>query len=155
MKKRNSMILYVILIMFLIALAFAYIRPAEPPLEKQETRLLPSNMLQIKVRKGYSLSQISHDLGADWRKVAELNNLEDPNLILPGQKINIIPFNGTNVVRVSWYGPGFHGKTMANGKVYNMNDAKIAAHKWLPFNTRIRLTRVDNNKSVTRKIIRY
>ena len=34
----------------------------------------------------------------------------------------------------SWYGPGFHGRTAADGSVYNQ-DAYTIAHKTLPFGT--------------------
>ena len=36
----------------------------------------------------------------------------------------------------SWYGPGFHGRTTANGESYNMY-GHTAAHKTLPFGTRL------------------
>ena len=36
----------------------------------------------------------------------------------------------------SWYGPGFHGRTTANGEVYNMYGL-TAAHKTLPFGTKL------------------
>ena len=39
----------------------------------------------------------------------------------------------------SWYGPGFHGKTTANGETYNMYATDTAAHKTLPFGTRVRI----------------
>ena len=38
----------------------------------------------------------------------------------------------------SWYGPGFHGRTTANGEVYNMYGL-TAAHKTLPFGTKLRV----------------
>ena len=38
----------------------------------------------------------------------------------------------------SWYGPYFHGRTTANGEVYNMYDF-TAAHKYLPFGTKLRV----------------
>ena len=38
----------------------------------------------------------------------------------------------------SWYGPGFHGRLTANGEVYNQY-AVSAAHKTLPFGTRLRV----------------
>ena len=38
----------------------------------------------------------------------------------------------------SWYGPGFHGRLTANGEVYN-EMALTAAHKHLPFGTRLRV----------------
>lgn len=39
----------------------------------------------------------------------------------------------------SWYGPGFHGNTTANGERYNQY-AFTAAHKSLPFNTWVKVT---------------
>lgn len=38
----------------------------------------------------------------------------------------------------SWYGPGFHGNTTANGEVYDQR-AMTAAHKTLPFGTIVRV----------------
>lgn len=51
----------------------------------------------------------------------------------------------------SWYGPGFHGKTTANGETYNQDDL-TAAHRTLPFNTIVRVVNLDNGKSVTVRI---
>lgn len=51
----------------------------------------------------------------------------------------------------SWYGPGFHGKTTANGETYNQN-ALTAAHRTLPFDTRVRVINMDNGKSVVVRI---
>lgn len=47
----------------------------------------------------------------------------------------------------SWYGPGFHGRRTANGEVFNQN-ALTAAHKSLPFGTRVKVTNLNNGKSV-------
>lgn len=47
----------------------------------------------------------------------------------------------------SWYGPGFHGKTTANGEKYNQY-AMTAAHKILPLGTQIRVTRLDNGRFI-------
>jgi rare lipoprotein A (peptidoglycan hydrolase) len=46
----------------------------------------------------------------------------------------------------SWYGPGFHGRTCADGSRYNMY-AMTAAHKTLPFGTRVRVTNQANGKT--------
>lgn len=40
----------------------------------------------------------------------------------------------------SWYGPGFHGRTTANGERFNRN-AFTAAHRTLPFGTHVRVCR--------------
>ena len=40
---------------------------------------------------------------------------------------------------ISWYGPGFYGKKTANGETFTGNDL-TAAHKTLPFGTKVRIT---------------
>ncbi len=45
----------------------------------------------------------------------------------------------------SWYGPGFHGKKTSNGERYDQ-EAMTAAHKLLPFGTRLRVTNLDNGR---------
>jgi rare lipoprotein A len=54
--------------------------------------------------------------------------------------------------KVSWYGNGFHGELTASGKIFNQNKL-TAAHKKLPFGTRVEITNLRNNKTVTVKII--
>jgi rare lipoprotein A len=51
----------------------------------------------------------------------------------------------------SWYGPNFHGKLTANGEIYNMY-AYTAASKTLPMNTKIKVTNLNNSKSVIVRI---
>ena len=53
--------------------------------------------------------------------------------------------------RASWYGPGFHGNLTANGEVYDQH-AMTAAHKTLPFGTRLRVTNMANGQSVVVRI---
>lgn len=45
----------------------------------------------------------------------------------------------------SWYGPGFHGRTMANGQIFNMYDENVVAHKKLPFGTRVEIINPRTN----------
>jgi rare lipoprotein A len=51
----------------------------------------------------------------------------------------------------SWYGPGFDGNLTANGERFNQN-AMTAAHKHLPFGTRLRVTNMDTGRSVIVRI---
>jgi rare lipoprotein A len=51
----------------------------------------------------------------------------------------------------SWYGPGFHGKKTANGERFNTNDL-TAAHKTLPFGTKLQVTNERTGKSVVVRI---
>jgi rare lipoprotein A len=51
----------------------------------------------------------------------------------------------------SWYGADFHGKQTANGERYDMN-GMTAAHKLLPFGTMLKVTSLENGKSVTVRV---
>jgi len=57
----------------------------------------------------------------------------------------------TQYMNASWYGTPYHGRKTANGETYNMYD-HTAAHKTLPFGTKLRLTNEANRKSVTVRI---
>ena len=47
----------------------------------------------------------------------------------------------------SFYGKDFHGRTTANGEIFNMNEM-VAAHPSYRFGTRLRVTNLDNKKIV-------
>ena len=47
----------------------------------------------------------------------------------------------------SWYGSDFHNKKTANGETYNMNDY-TAAHRTLPLPSMVKITNLENGKSV-------
>ncbi|WP_207779239.1 septal ring lytic transglycosylase RlpA family protein [Zavarzinia aquatilis] len=64
---------------------------------------------------------------------------------IPGAQSEKVVQEFTGVA--SWYGPGFHGRRTANGEKFNQNEL-TAAHKTLPFNTRVRVTSVSNGRSV-------
>ncbi|MFK8028618.1 MAG: septal ring lytic transglycosylase RlpA family protein [Gammaproteobacteria bacterium] len=51
----------------------------------------------------------------------------------------------------SWYGPKFHGRKTANGETYNMHGIS-AAHKSLPLGTWVRVTNLDNQRSLDLRI---
>ena len=51
----------------------------------------------------------------------------------------------------SWYGPGFHGKSTANGEAYDQN-ALTAAHRTLPLPSLVRVTNLDNGRSVVLRV---
>jgi rare lipoprotein A len=50
----------------------------------------------------------------------------------------MIPILTTLSVISSWYGPGFHGRSSANGERFNQYQL-TAAHKSLPFGTRLKV----------------
>lgn len=49
--------------------------------------------------------------------------------------------------KISWYGPGFHGRLTANGEVFDKNELTMA-HNKLPFGSRVRVTNLNNGRSV-------
>ena len=51
----------------------------------------------------------------------------------------------------SWYGPGFHGRTTANGEKFDMYEL-TAAHKTLPFGTRVVVHNPRTGKDVVVRI---
>lgn len=51
----------------------------------------------------------------------------------------------------SWYGPGFDGKSTANGERYDQN-ALTAAHRTLPMPSIVRVTNLNNGRSIKVRI---
>ncbi len=75
-----------------------------------------------------------------------------PVAVLPEPKLRVIP----DVVRVitgeaSWYGPGFYGNHTANGEIYRPG-TMTAAHRNLPFGTKVRVTNLRNGRSAVIRI---
>lgn len=77
----------------------------------------------------------------------QVPNKPDPNR----QQISIGPVRFRTNGWASWYGPGFHGNMSASGEVFNQN-AMTAAHRTLPFGTRVQVTNLDNGRSVVVRI---
>jgi rare lipoprotein A len=51
----------------------------------------------------------------------------------------------------SWYGPGFHGHMTADGEVYDQNGIS-AAHATLPLPVSVRVTNLDNGRSLVVRV---
>ncbi len=62
-------------------------------------------------------------------------------------------FRSGNVQKgiASWYGSDFHGKLTSNQEIYNMH-ALTAAHKTLPFGAYVKVTNLNNGKSIVVRI---
>ncbi len=59
--------------------------------------------------------------------------------------------NYDRIGTASWYGGAFHGRRTANGERFNMH-AMTAAHPTLPLSTLVRVTNLDNGRSITVRI---
>jgi len=62
-------------------------------------------------------------------------------------KSNVVLSDG----KASYYGAAFHGKTTANGEVFDAS-AFTAAHLTFPFGTWLKVTNLENGKSVTVRV---
>jgi rare lipoprotein A len=51
----------------------------------------------------------------------------------------------------SYYADKYHGRTTANGEIFNM-DKLTAAHRTLPFGTMVKVTHLGSQRSVTVRI---
>ena len=60
-------------------------------------------------------------------------------------------FNHVETGVASWYGPGFHGKSTANGEPYDQS-ARTAAHRTLQMPSIVRVTNLDNGMSTVVRI---
>ena len=80
--------------------------------------------------------------------------IESPELAPapPAPRVKVVP----DVVQVitgeaSWYGPGFYGNRTANGEIYRPG-TMTAAHRTLPFGTKVRVTNLWNGRSAVIRI---
>lgn len=114
------------------------------------------------VKRGDTLWGLAKDtFGVSIKEIAKANNIENPDRIYPGQKIRVrVPDAAENVtpevperseVVASWYGKEYHGRPMANGKIYNMY-ANTIAHRTLPLGTKVELTN-PNTGQVVRAVV--
>ena len=59
--------------------------------------------------------------------------------------------SGTETGLASFYSESYNGKKTANGEIYNSSEY-TAAHKKLPFNTKVKVTNLSNGKTVKVRI---
>ncbi|MDT8436287.1 MAG: septal ring lytic transglycosylase RlpA family protein [Gemmatimonadota bacterium] len=65
--------------------------------------------------------------------------------------LSSVPSGWSEEGEASWYGPGFHGRRTASGEVYDM-EAMTAAHRRLPFGTRVEVRNLDNGRRTVVRI---
>jgi rare lipoprotein A len=86
-----------------------------------------------------------------------LDTIKEKNLTLPEVKIDsVVEYKGKfkpykKNAHASYYADRFHGKRTASGKIFDMNRL-TAAHKKLPFGTKVKVTNESNGKTVVVEI---
>lgn len=74
---------------------------------------------------------------------------EDTEVQYTASEIGAIIASSTG--KASWYGTNFHGRRTANGEIFNCEQL-TAAHRSLPFGSMVRVTNLNNNRSVVVRI---
>ena len=87
----------------------------------------------------------------DITEIREAITIQDVRTVAP-----VRPIPASKLIEVvqgaaSWYGPGFYGRTTANGERFS-NGTLTAAHRTLPFGTKVRVTNLSNGRSVVVRI---
>ena len=75
---------------------------------------------------------------------------EDPSFESPPKPPKRLVIS-TSTGEASWYGPGFFGNRTANGEVFRPG-TMTAAHRTLPFGTKVKVTNLRNGKEMIVRI---
>jgi peptidoglycan lytic transglycosylase len=114
-----------VLPMLLLAAAFLFAGCTESKVMVDQAKVItnpgPAKPAPYKIGKPYQVEGIWYYPKADYR------------------------YSETGIA--SWYGPGFHGNRTANGEVYDQNGL-TAAHKTLPMPSLVRVTNLENGRSI-------
>ena len=87
----------------------------------------------------------------DITEIRDAITIQDVRTVAP-----VRPLPASKLIQVvqgaaSWYGPGFYGRTTANGERFSKGTL-TAAHRTLPFGTKVRVTNLSNGRSVVVRI---
>jgi len=132
------------------ALAAAQTSAKEKSSPAQEDKGEQSEWISYTVKRGDTLSALAEKkFNVPLQEIMRDNGLQNPSLLRTGQKlrIRVAGYQEPQPVTASWYGRNHHGRTMANGKTFDMNAATLA-HRILPFGTRVELVNPGTGQSV-------
>ncbi len=125
-------------VLLVVTLAACAVPPEAPVPPRAAQPSAPTQAPQAPAQRGEPVLRIEPLDGGDAAPVAELATA---------------PRKGAPLAQgmASWYGPRFHGRRTASGERYDMH-AHTAAHKTLPFGTRVRVRSVHTGKEVVVRI---
>jgi len=96
----------------------------------------------------------SSDLAIREVQPIQVQDQQPGNLLVPSQPIaasSNLQVRSVTTGQASWYGPGFYGGRTANGDVLRRGDF-TAAHRSLPFGTKVRVTNLWNGRTAVVRI---
>ena len=125
--------------LLLIAVSFAFLNKERASAEDEkinDTDVFSKELASLKTNDSAEFSRIEN---------IELNDIQSLNnrLLALEDDVEVINENATT----SYYHEKFVGKKTANGEVFN-NKKYTAAHKTLPFGSKLRVTNNQNDESV-------
>jgi rare lipoprotein A len=106
------------------------LRTADSAIDLPQTHIMPREIPSIDVPPSDPEPEESATL-------AKIPELREPTIVETGL--------------ASWYGPRFHGKRTASGEIFNQHDF-TAAHRTLPWGSKVKVTNTANGKSVEVRI---
>lgn len=134
-------------------------------LKKQEVKVTETKNLEIKKidetkkLEGKDLDPKKQDLKKQDETKKLLDTLRKEKVLLQTEVLpdSIILFKGKfklykKSAHASYYADRFHGKRTASGKIFDMK-GMTAAHKKLPFGTKVKVTNEANGKMVIVEVI--
>ncbi|XGV97399.1 MAG: septal ring lytic transglycosylase RlpA family protein [Leptolyngbya sp. BL-A-14] len=134
------------------------LREAKPPLQQLQPGIV--NGIPVGQIGDRVLFTIDQQVAAQWDCTPEMlaiqwiNDLRQavaqPPLSLADAQTRMYGLQATGQYidgLASWYGPYFHGRQTATGETFNQDDF-TAAHPSLPFNTYLKVTNIENGKTV-------
>jgi len=141
------------------ALPFSSVHPHGPPCESRAEALEPSCLESIARNRGSNGTRNCDKLHIAGRRLPALANYFPKQVLKTILLLSSLAFGfaptaaeaGSSCGTASFYGPGFHGNLTASGERFN-SQAMTAAHRSLPFGSRVRVTNQSNGRSVVIKI---
>ncbi|BAZ84878.1 septal ring lytic transglycosylase RlpA family protein [Dolichospermum compactum] len=123
----------------------------QPGLVDKTPSLMVGNRLLFAIDQNLStqLGRSGDILALEWTNNLRIALQSKPLTLVQGQmEMYGLQSSSTKLSGIaSWYGGYFHGRLTANGEIYNQDDFTVA-HRTLPFNTFLKVTNLENNKSV-------
>jgi rare lipoprotein A len=96
-----------------------------------------------KITEAKELEKVASSVKVDTFKLKVISDIDSLNFYLANSKLKLLKKNA----HASYYASKFHGRRTASGKKFN-NSGYSAAHKKLPFGTKLKVTNEANGKSV-------
>ena len=129
-----------IFILFFILFTFSFTSISAQNRHRQKSRNKPK---QTKIAEIREPEKVAASAKVDTFKLKTILEIDSLDFYLANSKLKLLKKNA----HASYYASKFNGRRTASGKKFD-NYAYTAAHKKLPFGTRVKVTNEANGKSV-------